>query len=120
MTVFKATNSFYKRYLFGVAAGFALVFALYHLIGIFYPVNTSPWWRHVIFIFVSLFWVYGFSKRPNYFVYFFTLLVAQQLYSHGTNMFIQWTTYSKIDWISIFLLPMLVILVVALYLERDK
>ncbi len=120
MTFSKSTDSIYKRYLFRAASVLALAVALYHLVGIFYQVNTSPWWRHAIFILISLFCAYGFSKRPLYFLYFFAILVAQQFYSHGTNLVSQWMGYNKTDWVSIFLLPLLVVLLVALYLERRK
>src|SRR5882724_11304852 len=90
------------------AALFALA-AVYHLIGVFTPINSSPAWRHFIFVVINSFCVYGLLKRPEYFTFFFLFLMTQQFYSHGKSIIDQWNE-GRIDWISIvvlILMPMI-------------
>ncbi|GHM98544.1 hypothetical protein WSM22_00340 [Cytophagales bacterium WSM2-2] len=89
---------------FKVVAILGVVVAIYHVVGIFYPVNDSPPWRHGVFIVVSLFCSYGFIKRPKYFLYFFAVLSVQQFYSHGSDIISTWQEKHNIDWISVALL----------------
>jgi len=103
-----------------VASLLSIVVALYHVIGIFYPINSSPPWRHFSFTCVSLFCSYGFAKRPKYFIYFFFLLLVQQYYSHGGYLLSQWFDYGKIDWISLVLLLLLPILFYSLLMDRKS
>jgi len=86
---------------FKFAALLTLGVAVYHVVAIFYPLDTSPPWRHAIFIIVSLFCSYGLIKRPKYFVYFFGVLSVQQFYSHGTDFLNKWSDHHKVDWISL-------------------
>jgi hypothetical protein len=88
--------------LFKVFAGFACLTGAYHLVGVFYKVDESPFWRHLIFVGINIFCVYGFLKRPKYFLYFVALLFIQQCYSHGTDIVNLWHQTKKIDWISVF------------------
>jgi phosphoglycerol transferase MdoB-like AlkP superfamily enzyme len=111
----------YRPWLFNVAAGLSLVIAAYHVTGIFYPINSSPPWRHFIFACICLFCFYGFIKRPVYFTYFFFVLLIQQVYSHGSFLLSQWHDYNKVDWISLLLLIFLPVLFFNLLLDlRSK
>ena len=106
---------------FKIAAVLTLVVAIYHAIGIFYPVNDSPAWRHGLFIVVSGFCCYGFLKRPNYFVYLFGVLSLQQFYSHGSAILNTWSAQHKIDWISVAVLVAIPILLYNLVADaREK
>jgi hypothetical protein len=84
---------------FAVLAAFA---AIYHLAGIFSEIDESPPWRHALFVVITTFCVYGFLKRPYYFVYFIAVLLVQQFYSHGTYLINLWVEKGQLHWISVF------------------
>jgi hypothetical protein len=94
----------YRIWLFKIVSVLSAVIGLYHAICIFYPLDSSPGWRHAIFVCISLFCFYNFKNRPEYFVYFFFAVLIQQAYSHGSYLLRQWNDYGKIDWISVLLL----------------
>src|SRR5258706_13107416 len=106
-----------RSLLFKITSLLSIAIAVYHLIGVFYSINSSPPWRHFIFACVCLFCGYGFTKRPKYFVYFFFALVAQQYYSHGSSLWSQWFRYAKIDWISLALLTSMSIILYNLIVD---
>lgn len=85
--------------------GFAILFllaAIYHIVGaFFYKVDDSPAWRHLLFVGINLWCMYGVLKRPAYFVYVVVLLLIQQYYSHGTYMMRLWAEQKQIHWISV-------------------
>lgn len=83
---------------FQIYAGLSILVGCFHLIGIFYPLNSSPAWRHALFVGINLFCAYGFLKRPRFFVYFFFLLLLQQIYSHGGSAVAMWTQHHIISW----------------------
>ena len=116
----KIPMSDYRTRLFKIASLLSLLAAVYHLVGIFYPINSSPAWRHLLFVCVALFCSYGLTKRPKYFVYFFFLLVVQQFYSHGGSLINQWIQYHTIDWISLVLLLFLPVIFFNLILESKS
>lgn len=87
---------------FIVFAVLAVLAGIYHLVGVFFRINESPGWRHALFVAINIFCVYGFLKRPKYFVYFVALLVVQQFYSHGSYMMNLWIEKGQIHWISVF------------------
>lgn len=95
-----------RSLLFKIASLLSFLVAVYHAIGIFYAVNSSPPLRHLVFVVVCLVCCYGFLKRPKYFIYFFFVLLVQQLYSHGWSLLFHWF-HGKIDWISLLLLIIL-------------
>src|ERR1041385_2783035 len=70
----------YRQLLFKVVSVLSLVIAAYHFVGIFYQINSSPSWRHALFVCICLFCYYGFAKRPKYFIYIFLALSVQQFY----------------------------------------
>ena len=91
----------------------ALLAAAYHIKGFFYPTETSPLWRHALFVFISAICIYGVLKRPGWFIWFIGLLTLQQWYSHGSYAIKLWQQEHQIHWISIadiLLLPLLFIL----------
>jgi hypothetical protein len=89
-----------KGFFVGMAI-LSLIAALYHLTGVFYKINNSPVWRHSIFVVIDLFCVYGFLRRPGYFVYFYLVFLIQQYYSHGLHLINLWHLGHKIHWISL-------------------
>jgi uncharacterized membrane protein len=87
---------------FKVFAALSCLAAIYHFIGVFYKVDESPIWRHLLFVVINLFCAYGILKRPKYFVYLVGLLLVQQYYSHGTYMVNLWIEKKQVHWISVF------------------
>jgi predicted membrane protein len=75
-----------KHIVFIVFAVLAFIAALYHIAAFVQPFDTSPAWRHAIFIAVCTICIYGLLKRPKWFVWFFGILMIQQLYSHGSHL----------------------------------
>lgn len=90
---------------------------LYHTIGAVQPFDATPPWRHTLFIAICTICIYGILKRPRWFVWFFTVLTVQQLYSHGSHFIklLQENKLNLIDAMVLLLTPLLCIL-----LWRDK
>ena len=104
-----------KRSLFIILSFLFAVAALYHLVGVFIAVDSSPTWRHFLFVCVNGFIAYSLLKRPKYFIYVFAVLLLQQLYSHGGSFINLWLEQGKIDWISagvLLLLPLIFVLLI--------
>lgn len=102
---------------------FAVLFsvaAIFHFVGIFYKVNDAPFWRHVLFVAIDVFCVYGLLRRPKYFVYLFGLFLLQQYYSHGSYLINMWTEKKQLHWISIFILLLLPIILMNLIAEHKS
>jgi hypothetical protein len=91
-----------RSILFAMFAFLLCIVVVYHLTGVFYKVDESPVWRHLLFAGINLFCVYGVLKRPKYFVYLAVLLLVQQYYSHGTYMIKLWVEKKQVHWISVF------------------
>ena len=81
--------------------------AIYHLAGLFYRVDAAPVTRHAIFVVSDLLCVYGFVKRPRYFVFFFTAFTVQQYYSHGQHLSNMWVNEERIHWVSVLVLTLM-------------
>jgi hypothetical protein len=110
----------FRVLLFRIASALSLATVVYHVVGIFFAVDSSPAWRHSIFVGVGLFCCYGLTRRPWYFVYFFFVLLVQQYYSHGSFLLSQWTERNKIHWISVLLLIMLPVIFVSLVIDQRQ
>jgi hypothetical protein len=108
-----------RNVLFRIFAGLASLAAIYHVVAVFFKFDESPIWRHLVFVGINFFCVYGFLKRPKYFVIFIALLFVQQCYSHGTYMVNLWISTKQIHWISVFDLLLLPIGLICL-VEDDK
>lgn len=103
-----------RNVLFKVFAVLASMTAIYHLLGLFYKVAESPIWRHLVFVVINLFCIYGILERPKYFVYLVALLLIQQYYSHGTYLINLWNSKKQIHWVSFFDLLLLPIALICL------
>jgi hypothetical protein len=111
-----------KRILFYALSFLSLLAAGYHFTGIFYKINNSPVWRHALFVAVDLFCIYGFLKRPRYFLYFYYVLIVQQYYSHGLHLIHSWNLEHRIHWISlgvVVLMPIGLIYLLADYKKKE-
>jgi len=102
---------------------FAAVFGiavLFHIGGMFCHFNGCPWWRHLIFVGVDLFIVYGILKRPQYFIYIFMVFLMQQYYSHGSALVHLWKVQQRVDWISLLVIVYLPIVLAFLIVDMAK
>ncbi len=117
MSTYRCAMVFRDR-LFKVVTVVSLLIAMYHLVGIFFPINESPPWRHAVFVIVCIFCAYGFIKRPTYFIYLFAVLFLQQFFSHGQSLVFQWSEYHKIDWVSFMLLIFMPFPLICLVIDR--
>jgi len=104
--------------LFIVFAVLGAIAALYHLTRVFYTMDASPRWRHIVFVIINLFCVYGVLKRPAWFTWLLGVLLVQQYYSHGLFLLKMWNEQQKIDWISVADLILLPIVLVCLIEDR--
>jgi hypothetical protein len=106
--------------IFQIYAGICVMVGCFHLIGIFYPINSSPEWRHALFVGINLFCVYGFLRRPRFFIYFFCLLFVQQLYSHGGAAVAIWNKQRAISWVDFGVISFISVALILLFKERRK
>jgi hypothetical protein len=99
--------------LFGAAA-------VFHLWAIVDPKldDSSPTWRHALFVLMNLACAAGFRLRPPPFVYLFGLLVLQQLGSHGLQAWRIWQIEERFDWTSLGVLVVMPLALALLVAER--
>jgi hypothetical protein len=107
----------FREWLFKIVSALSLIIAVYHTVGILYPINSSPPSRHFVFVFICLICVYGFIKRPKVFIYFFFILLVQQFISHGRSLIVQWSDYNTIDWVSLLLLILMPFIFFNLFID---
>jgi len=90
--------------------------ALYHTVGLFHHVNDAPRWRHALFIAIDLVCVFGFLRRPRWFVWFFAVLAVQQWSSHGGSLLRKFAEEGHLSWIDlggvIFMMSALICLII--------
>ena len=75
--------------------------AVYHIVGIFVKINEASPARHFVFVLITGLMAYLMIKRPRFLPYLFAVLLTQQLYSHGKDVYIAWTQQGQIDWIGL-------------------
>lgn len=75
--------------------------AVYHVVGLFVRVNDASPIRHLVFVLVTGVMAYLMLKRPRVLPYLFAVLLIQQLYSHGKDVYLAWTQQGRIDWIGV-------------------
>jgi hypothetical protein len=103
-----------------VFAGLAVITSTYHTVALFCKVNESGFWRNLVFVIIGIFCIYGFLKRPKYFIYFYIILLIQQYYSHGRHLINSLTTEHRIHWISLMVLVFMPLGLIYLWLERKR
>ena len=106
-----------NQQVFKLAAFLTFVTGTYHLIGIFYEVNDRSTAHHVLFTVINVICIYGFIKRPKFFVFAFGALVIHQYYTHGGSLLRHWEVYHSINWIDFFIVLFAPIFLV--YLIKD-
>jgi hypothetical protein len=95
----------------------------YHAAGAFgfLTSDTTPVWRHLLFVVIDALGIWYFLRRPVIVLPVFALLFAQQIYSHGGRVLRWWTVEHRVDTISIITLTGLTIACVALVIDaRDR
>ena len=102
---------------FKLATFLTSVTGTYHLIGIFYEVNSRTPAHHALFVLINAICIYGFIKRPKFFVFAFGALVIHQYYTHGGSLIRHWEAYHSINWIDFFIVLFAPIFLV--YLIKD-
>ena len=107
-----------KSIIFYFYAMVSLFVALYHINKYFYLSVSESATRHLIFIGICTICVFGFVKRPLWFVYFFGALVLQQLYSHGNHLLMQWDVIHRINYIDLVVVVMMPVIFVSLLRNR--
>lgn len=107
-----------KNKLFIILAFVFVIPAIFHAFALFFPLNDSPVWRNLLWVFLNLLLAYGVYTRPKFFVYVFALLIIQQFISHGSDLVHLWKTQHKVDWISVSVFIYLP--VVFIFLIRDR
>lgn len=114
-------NKAFRDKLFLLLAFGALCAAIYHAIGIFFPVNEAPPRRHAVFVGINVLLAACLIKRPVFFLPLFALLMLQQMYGHGKFLIDTWNQSHSIDWPSVFVLIFFPIALWALWLDyKDK
>jgi hypothetical protein len=108
---------------FIVFAILAFAALFYHVIAIYHPetdppvVSLAASLRHAIFILINVICIYGFLKRPKWFVWFFGVLTLQQLYSHGSH-FINLLEENKFNLIDAAILVLMPLIFILLLMDR--
>jgi hypothetical protein len=103
-----------RKTLFRIFAFLGCCAALYHLTGVFYDIDATPLWRHLLFVAVNLFCVYGILRRPAYFTWLFGALLVQQYYSHGRYLIKLWSEQHRVHWLSVAVLTLLPLVLLCL------
>lgn len=96
-----------ERALHGAFLVLAIAFvtsAIFHVVAIVAPSvdPSAPTWRHALFAAINLGCAAGFAFRPagkpaRAFVAAFAFLVLQQLVSHGTTLWNEWSLAHRVD-----------------------
>jgi hypothetical protein len=106
-----------RHILFIIFAVLAFAALLYHTAGAVQPFDKTPAWRHTLFIGINTICIYGLLKRPEWFVWFFGILMVQQLYSHG-NHFIKVLQENKLNLIDASVLVLMPLIFILLLMDR--
>ena len=112
-----------RHTIFAVLAALSAGAAAYHVAGALGQLSgdTTPHWRHALFIAIDLVGVWYLLRRPLLLLPIFAVLVGQQFVSHGSRAIRWWAESARIDAISIGTLAALSIAFVLLILDaRDR
>jgi hypothetical protein len=115
-------NNKARHILFILFAVLAFAALLYHIIAVVQPFDATPAWRHTLFMAISTICIYGLLKRPSWFIWFFGLLLVQQLYSHGTHFFklLEDNKINSVDIAVLLLTPILFLLLLTDKSNKQK
>src|ERR1700722_19303821 len=68
---------------------------------------SSSAFRPALFVVVNAVVAVGLLRRPPWFVWPFSILTAQQLYSHGRDLWLTWSGEGRVDWMSLAVLAVM-------------
>lgn len=105
------------RGLFKFFAFLAGLAAAYHLVGLFHPVNSSPAWRHALFVAIDVVCIVGLLRRPAWFKWIFSILAVQQIIGHGST-FLRAPTMNVAAWLDLGVMLFVILAAVCLHMER--
>ena len=91
---------------------------LFHVTGMFISMDISPWWRHLLFAGICFFIGYAWLKQLPILPYFIGVLFLQQCTTHGASIVERFQNERVLDWKSILILLLLLILFIRLILSR--
>lgn len=103
-----------------VASWIMLVAAVYHTVGIFYPLDDVTPLRHTIFVGICGFCAWGLRKRPDYFTIIFGVLTIQQFYSHVISLYRTIVHDKRIPFLDAGVLIFMAVVLSLLFQEADK
>lgn len=106
-----------RHIVFVIFAVFGFAAMLYHTAGAVKPFDETPAWRHTLFIGICTICIYGLLKKPKWFVWFFGILMVQQLYSHGSH-FIKLLQGDKINFIDAAVIIFMPLIFILLLMDR--
>ena len=112
-----------RRAAFHVLAALSGAAAAYHVAGALGQLagDTTPTWRHGVFIAIDLIGVWYLLRRPIGLLPAFTIVVCQQFLSHGGRAMLWWAESARIDALSIGTLVALTVALALLVLDaRDR
>ncbi len=109
------SKAIHKTFIVFAILGFAPLF--YHMAGAVKPFDATPVWRHTLFIGICVICIYGLLRRPNWFVWFFGILMLQQLYSHGSH-FIKLMQENYVNLIDTFVIVLMPLVFILLLIDR--
>ncbi|MES2328517.1 MAG: hypothetical protein V4539_02875 [Bacteroidota bacterium] len=108
------------KYFFYFAAVLSACAAVYHVAAILSHTDNSPVWRHMLFCFISITGAWALVKRPSWLFYPLIVLTLQQLYSHGTYLFVKYRDEHSIHWISVGVLILMPVITYAVWIDRKR
>ena len=102
-----------------IGVGFGAT-ALFHIASILDAslAPGAPPWRHALFALVNSLVGVGLVRRPCGFTRAFALLTAQQVVSHGRDLYEAWTWQARIDVPSVIVLVAMPLVLVLLVRDR--
>ena len=99
-------------------AGSAALFSgagAYHLYGLIASMADPELAAfHAAFVVIDPITAYLLLRRPDWFPYAFGVLTVQQIYSHGVEALTAWRATSVIDYVSLFIILFMPVLLVVL------
>jgi hypothetical protein len=102
---------------FWAFSALCLIAALYHLAGIFTPVNSSPPLRHGAFALIDLVCAVCFLRRPRWYSWSFAALTVHQCWSHGSSL-AAGLTNGQVTWIDIVVVVITPVAAIVLFIDQ--
>ena len=95
-------NKFFAAVLKSSFYSFIIV-AVYHLVAMFFHINEISVGRNLLFVLINFICAFEMKWKHKFFLIPFSVLLIQQLYSHGSS-FIDEYALHQFDWRSVLIL----------------